>query len=256
MTGSHAWPFLVARGRERGYRTLLAPDFLLAARDHGVLDDSVVPDAASDRPSVAEIVTMAGQALTVVHATHTVTAADVAEPGAKPRAPRDRHGRPLRLIYGFVCVDRPAGEPDPADLAFCRTAALDAYRRFLADEDGFEVTPGRAFTPRTVLGPRTGRTRHGGATGGGTATRDDAERPRPFPTPVGMLIVAAILLAVSIAAVGWIASRGPEPATPCPTATSSARATSARSAGASTGPSPQPRRPPCPTAPPSGRHAG
>ncbi|WP_345428734.1 hypothetical protein [Actinoallomurus vinaceus] len=45
------------------------------------------------------------------------------------RAPRDRHGRPLRLIYGFVCVDRPAGEPDPADLA-----APDAVATLWKDE--------------------------------------------------------------------------------------------------------------------------
>src|SRR4051812_36532744 len=102
-----AWPFLVARGRERGYRTLLAPDFLVAERGYGVLDDSVVPDPEEDRASVITVVTSTGRALTVAHATHVVTAADLAEPGteAGEREPRDRHSRPLQLIYGFVCAD-------------------------------------------------------------------------------------------------------------------------------------------------------
>ena len=34
------WPFLVARGRERGYRTVLAPGFLTERRLHGLLSDS------------------------------------------------------------------------------------------------------------------------------------------------------------------------------------------------------------------------
>lgn len=49
------WLFLYARGRKRGYRILLAPDFLIEQEEHGWLGEQVGratnprPDSASSR---------------------------------------------------------------------------------------------------------------------------------------------------------------------------------------------------------------
>ncbi|MEU6399791.1 hypothetical protein ABZ867_22810 [Streptomyces cinnamoneus] len=147
--GGSAWPFLVARGRYRGYRTLLAPDFLLADGDYGVLDDFVKPGTAAEQVQVVPVVTRSGRPLTVVHTTHQVTAADVEQ------APRDEFGRPLQLMYGFVCDEGQVGAPDPADLDACRETAIAVYRRFLGDEEGFTVEAGRQFPLRSAVTPRT-----------------------------------------------------------------------------------------------------
>ncbi|MFI8273898.1 hypothetical protein ACIGBH_03120 [Streptomyces sp. NPDC085929] len=195
MTGpsspQQAWPFLVARGRHHGYRTLLAPDFLLAERDYGVLDDSVTPSAVDDQAQVMPVVTRAGRPLTVVHATHRVTAADIAEPGAAPpdQPPRDEYGRPLQLMYGFVCVDGGGGEPHTDDVNGSRETALRVYRRFLADEEGFTVEPGRAFPLRSA------------DTRQPYPRRPDYEptsAPRPLPSRTTWPIRAAILVIVGI----------------------------------------------------------
>ncbi|GAA3825579.1 hypothetical protein GCM10022226_52900 [Sphaerisporangium flaviroseum] len=179
-SSARAWPFLVARGRRRGYRTLLAPDFLLRDRDYGVLDDEVAPSVHEDRPSVIEVVTEAGRPLTVVHATHLVTPADIAEPGTEPaaEAPRDEHSRPLQLMYGFVCSGGAVHEPDEGDLRACRESALATYRRFLGDEDGFAVEPGREFPLRSAAAHRPAPARRpvqafSMTTPGATPGRDD-----------------------------------------------------------------------------------
>ncbi|MFC6086274.1 hypothetical protein [Sphaerisporangium aureirubrum] len=143
-----AWAFLVARGREKGYRVVLAPEVLLDGQEYGVLDDTVVPSNQEDHATVIQVTTRAGRPLTVVHATHLVTAAEIAEPGTEPssRAPRDQHSRPLQLIYGYVCAGRVTPHVRDEDLTATRQASLEAYRRFLADEENFTVVPSPAFT--------------------------------------------------------------------------------------------------------------
>jgi hypothetical protein len=219
-TTPRAWPFLVARGRQRGYRTLLAPGFLVADRDYGVLDDSIVPGDAYDRASVTEVVTGTGRALTVVHATHPVTAADVAGPGAEPGAePRDRHSRPLRLIYGFVCAAGDVGEPDAGDLAACRAAALGVYRRFLDDEDGFTVESSTGFTPRTSLGTgRPAAPRSAPPPAAGRHREDEGRRP----AHASLLILGVVLLVAIALTLVWLTSHRPRPPEVCPTPSVSA----------------------------------
>ncbi|MEO3808222.1 hypothetical protein ABGB17_04400 [Sphaerisporangium sp. B11E5] len=153
-----AWPFLVARGRYRGYRVVLAPDVLLDGQEYGVLDDTVVPSKQEDHPSVIHVTTRSGRPLTVVHATHVVTAADLAPPGTSPssRAPRDQHSRPLQLLYGYVCTGRVTPELRDEDLTHARESSLDTYRRFLADEETFSPEPAPAFpVPSRTPAPRS-----------------------------------------------------------------------------------------------------
>lgn len=135
------WPFLIAAGRHRDYSILLAPEFLVQDLDYGFLDGTVKP--GDGRPRVVDLRTRAGRHLTVVSTTHTLTSADAA-------ATHDEHGRPLRLLYGFVCGDRIA-EPDPADLATALSVALDTYRRFLHNEDSPVVDSGQPFTLHTSV---------------------------------------------------------------------------------------------------------
>jgi hypothetical protein len=144
-----AWPFLVARGRYHGYRTLLAPDVLLRENDHGILDEVVTPSDHKGQIKVTNAVTRTGRLLTIVYATHQVTEADfAADKGPPVPAPRDQHSRPLQLIYGFVCLDKLTGQPNDGDLQSCREMAIDIYRRFLANEDSFPMQAGTAFSIR------------------------------------------------------------------------------------------------------------
>jgi hypothetical protein len=151
MQANAAWPFLVAAGRRRDYSILLAPDFLVADLDYGILEEIARP-SDEGRPTVVAVRTRAGRRLTVVHATHLLTAADLEPDGAYAASPSDEHGRPLRLIYGFVSHDRVV-EPAAADLRTAFGAALVVYRRFLDDEDVIAVAPGHAYLMRSLTHP-------------------------------------------------------------------------------------------------------
>jgi hypothetical protein len=127
---SLGWPFLIGRGRRAGHRVLLAPDFLVAADDHGVLEGIAGNTVIKLGP------------LTVRSVTHQVEAQDV----HATERPRDEHGRPLRLIYGVIAKGT---EPANADLPTALAAALATYRRFLNAEDEFSVESSQGFPLRT-----------------------------------------------------------------------------------------------------------
>lgn len=128
MTG-RAWPFLVARGRRRGYSALLVPGFL---REHGFLEATATP--LDDVPSRAAATPYG----VLVWAEHTVTAAEARG------EPRDEYGRPLVLLHGFLCPD---GDPATGAAALTRTrsTALAVYDRFLAGEEGFRTERSEPF---------------------------------------------------------------------------------------------------------------
>ncbi len=137
MTGG-AWPFLIARGRRRGYSALLVPGFL---REHGFLEATVTP--LDDVPSRA-VKTPHG---VLVWAEHAVTEV---ESGGEPR---DEYGRPLVLLHGFLCPD---GEPATVAAALARTraVALVVYGRFLAGEEAFRAERSEPFAIGVVARPR------------------------------------------------------------------------------------------------------
>ena len=128
MTG-RAWPFLVARGRRRGYSALLVPGFL---REHGFLEATATPLNGVPSRAVATPYGVLGWA------EHAVTAV---EAGGEPR---DEYGRPLVLLHGFLSPD---GEPATSSAALSRTraTALAAYGRFLAGEEGFRTERSEPF---------------------------------------------------------------------------------------------------------------
>jgi hypothetical protein len=151
---AQGWPFLVGRGRRRGYSTLLAPDFLVEQETYGILEEAVDPSSAGEAPQAVGLTLPAGHRLTVVYAVHRVTAADLGEDAPDPV---DEHSRPLRVMYGFVCAGSSGpSQEDPAaaeaDLGIARGAALDRYRRFLASaEQEIGVEPSAAYPLRSRL---------------------------------------------------------------------------------------------------------
>jgi hypothetical protein len=132
---AQGWPFLIGAGRRRDYSTLMAPDFLVEALDYGVLDESVRPGSDGS----VEVRTASGRRLTIVSATRPV------------KSVRDEHGRPLRLMYGFVCVDGSVPVPAAEDLATAFSVAWPVYEEFLADEDRLAVEPSAGFPLRSVV---------------------------------------------------------------------------------------------------------
>ena len=138
MTEARGWPFLIGAGRRNDYRTLVAPDFLTG---YGVLDRYAgrIPEGET---RVARI----GPGLWIAYETRSVP--DV----------RDEHNRPLQVFVGFV-ADAAIDRPDPADLEAAVGAATPDYRRYLDDEDSFDVARSAAFTLRTPVRPAEPDTR-------------------------------------------------------------------------------------------------
>lgn len=163
MAGSEAqqaWPFLIARGRRKGYSVLLAPGFLVAEREHGFLEDVASPTRPDEPVRVAATETPGGRRVSLVWTDYRVAHADVPSDGAADAAahPVDEHSRPLRLLHGFLLTDGQVSSAEPADLERTREAALDTYRRFLADEENFtieESAPLPIASPVVRLAPPT-----------------------------------------------------------------------------------------------------
>jgi hypothetical protein len=196
MDTPSGWPFLVAAGRRQDYRTLLAPAFLVADLDYGFLDTVVRPTPETGPATVVEARTLRRRRLSVVYATHRLTAADLIRSGTGAD-PRDEHGRPLRLIYGYVSPDAAVVEPAEADLERARTGALAAYRRFFADEERVEVTPSHPYPLRSRTaewpGPRVPAP---------VPARVGGGFPRAVRWLAGAAVVAVLTLAIALAAAG------------------------------------------------------
>jgi hypothetical protein len=139
---SRGWPFLVARGRRTDYRTVLVPDFLAGQRLQSLLADALhAPDDGALRHVVLRNASTGP--LTASYRAEVLRPADMQAAREDHDAPTgaaylsDEHGRPLEFLYGLLQPG--AGGPAPADvdMSRARAAALDSYRTFLLDEDGF-----------------------------------------------------------------------------------------------------------------------
>lgn len=150
------WPFLVARGRRRGYRVLLVPDVLAEAGQAGVLADGLRGDTVPGSPPRVETLSVPDVGrLSCAYRTERLGGRDPAgDRVVDSTSPvLDEHGRPLEILYGIVCSTDDDLDPDADDLDLARHEALSAYGRFLADEAGFPGERSRAFPLRSRLRP-------------------------------------------------------------------------------------------------------
>lgn len=238
------WPFLIARGRRQGYRVLLAPDFLPS---HGFLDDSVTPVPPGARYQSALV-----DGYFLVWNEYPVTEGEVEGPT------RDEHSRPLVLTVGVLYPGDTMA--DDTELPRARQAALDTYRRFLADEEGFRVERSAQFDPPARAVPPPAHPPAPPPADRPTAHPEDlayaASRPLPPPaSPSGarMLIAGAVGVAVVAAIAVVLAITGSEPEPPllpkCPATTTPYPVTSTpgRPPAAQPVPTPTPARTSAPT---------
>lgn len=149
---THGWAFLVARGRYKGYQSLLVPDFLAESNEYGVLSQATGGDSPPDgTPAVARVHGLAAGDVVLTYRTHRLTQADLGSSSGDPLT--DEFGRPLDLLYGFVVRAAGISELDDTDFGTAQAEALRTYQRFLADESAFELETSNPFVLRSVPSP-------------------------------------------------------------------------------------------------------
>jgi hypothetical protein len=231
------WPFLIAAGRRRGYSVLVAPDFLVSESEYGVLLQAVTPISESVSARSVHAVTTRGRRLTITYTAHLLTADDLIGPGRvshRPTGePRDEHSRPLRLMFGFVSTGGSRPEPVTADLDHCSNVALDAYRRFLAHEDGFTVEPSHPFLLQSrVVAPQPAVTVPQppvialSPVGGSSSSAQDQHPRTSAPVPLTVFALGiALVVVVTLALLSFIPGRHDSPPPARTPSTSAPRAT-------------------------------
>ncbi len=130
------WPFLVSAGLVRDYTVLVAPDFLVADGEQGLL--GIAGGAVDGGPIESRTVrTSSGRLLALSYAARLLTAEDSTGTVA------DEFGRPLRLVVGVVTDGSRATDPT-RDLA----RAEDGRPAGVPPVPGGRVrVPGRAVPP-------------------------------------------------------------------------------------------------------------
>ncbi len=183
------WPFLIARGRRRGYSVLAAPPFLVRDREEGFLEEVVGPSPGSVATRMVD--SPGGRHLCLVWGDHRVRGDDIGEPAD----PVDEHSRPLRLLYGFVCQDAAVSEPAPADLERSLATMVATYRRFLRGEEEFVVEESSPFPVDAHVVART----------------EPATRAHGSRRPAGVLAGAVLAALLVVLAGFWWFTGQPEP---------------------------------------------
>lgn len=125
------WPFLVSRGRRLGYRVVVAPDFLAAANEVGLLYPIIESDAAEAQGGTRRRVLKTRNGQTVGTVFHEVIA-DGADLGLPSGALRDTFGRVVAMFEGYV-VHGPS-TPSIVDWQPTHDIAIAAMRSLLAAE--------------------------------------------------------------------------------------------------------------------------
>lgn len=230
------WPFLIARGRRQGYRVLLAPDVLPT---YGFLDDDVLPTRPGARYQAGRV----GEYFLVWNE-YPLAEGEVGGPV------RDEHSRPLVLTVGVLYPGDTIA--DDTELPRAHRVALDTYRRFLADEEGFRVERSAQFDPPVRAAPPVLERP--------TAHPEElayaASRPLPPPPTrsanrtlvaggVGVAVVAAIAVVLALSRPD--PDLGPPPPPPCPTTTTPNPGTTTTPSARPTVPTPAPAPTPTPT---------
>jgi branched-chain amino acid transport system substrate-binding protein len=153
------WSFLVARGRRTGYRTVLAPEFLVDRGLDGLLAASVAAAQYEGAQRLVEVDVADIGRLTVAVMTERPSLRELDVDTESEELATDEHGRPLRMLFGVVVLGRTRGAVRDGDMQRARGDALVSYRRFLAAEDRFETDRSIAVRLNLHSGGRRARAR-------------------------------------------------------------------------------------------------
>ena len=221
------WPFLVSAGLVRDYTVLVAPDFLVAGGEQGLL--GIAGGAVDGGPIESRTVrTSSGRLLALSYAARLLTSEDSSGTVA------DEFGRPLRLVVGVV-TDRSRATDPSRDLARAEEVVLPAYRRFRADESAYRVEPSHR-EPMRSLGLREPEGLPA-PVAVPYAARPDRRRVGPVVSPVLLVIgvVVALLLVLLLLFRPWATS---EDCVPAPNTTTTTTTTTTPGAGGAAGTGP------------------
>ena len=222
------WPFLVSAGLVRDYTVLVAPDFLVADGEQGLL--GIAGGAVDGGPIESRTVrTSSGRLLALSYAARLLTSEDSSGTVA------DEFGRPLRLVVGVV-TDRSRATDPTRDLARAEEVVLPAYRRFRADESAYRVEPSHR-EPMRSLGLREPEGLPA-PVAVPYAAMPDRRRVRPVVSPVLLVIgvVVALLLVLLLLFRPWATSEDCVPAPSTTTTTTTTTTTPGVGGAAGTGP--------------------
>jgi hypothetical protein len=199
--GPVGWAFLVARTPTDGYRLMLGPD---EPAWRGLIVRNARPDVGAVGPTIELVPWRQGDGtttLSMVSLTHRLTTADLTLPESsgtdRSELVLDEHGRPIDVVYGFVCLGA-VREPADLDLQAARRQALDAYCRVLTDGEAQPATPypltstlDESPTAHPVTGP-----------GAGQVAAQAPYRGAAFRTPRARAVMASVLTAVLATLIG------------------------------------------------------
>jgi hypothetical protein len=229
------WPFLVSAGLVRDYTVLVAPDFLVAGGEQGLL--GIAGGAVDGGPIESRTVrTSSGRLLALSYAARLLTSEDSSGTVA------DEFGRPLRLVVGVV-TDRSRATDPSRDLARAEEVVLPAYRRFRADESAYRVEPSHR-EPMRSLGlrepeglPAPVAVPYREPVAVPYAAMPDRPRMRPVVSPVLLVfgVVVALMLVLLLLFRPWATSGGCVPAPSTTTTTTTTTTTPGVGGAAGTG---------------------
>jgi hypothetical protein len=189
------WAFLVARGRRQGHRARLVPGVLKELGVSGVVEELAGALGEPTAGPVLRQVPLPDRRMTIAYQTHRIRPEDLAEPAGPVR---DEHGRPLDIIYGFICLDGMIEPLNDADLRTALQQALASYRAFLDDESSFVTQTSLAFPLRSGVIPfAPGVVPFAPA----AVVEGTGPPPRPFPVRIAVVVGAVAVLAAAVGAV-------------------------------------------------------
>jgi branched-chain amino acid transport system substrate-binding protein len=207
---THGFAFLVARGRHTGFRTLLAPGFLVDAGVHNVLADSTGTSAADCNDArITEVHNAVVGLFSVGYTSEPIERDDIESAGVDRRELlEDEHGRALEMVYGVVCRDELSAPLNAEDLQTARAHAFQRYRSFLADETKQHVEPSMPFVLRGNTRPR-GDSVSRRAVGGDLFSKAGASSAhgRRFPNACRIAAIAVVLTLAAIAMLIFLTGR-------------------------------------------------
>jgi hypothetical protein len=213
-----AWPFLIARGRGRDYRTVLLPGALTDPAAATALADALPIGEPDGPPRTATIDHGILAGCRVRTRTALLRPTDLGANGDGAPFVTDEHGRPLVYLFGLLSPAAAAGAPDESHMAAAGDAALRAYRSFLADEHAFTAALSDPVEvpalPRSDAGERSARpvgaARRTSSPPAPSADHRATPRPQPVPRrartgPVALVfagVAAALVLVLVLATRG------------------------------------------------------